>query len=89
MKYTMKPTLYSKLVKQFKEIGFKVEEGEWAETVGYKTPTMEYWFDVIQDKGNFRVRTHFYFKNTLNQLHDMQIFTSDIVLEEKNIKRLI
>jgi len=85
----MKLTLYSKLAEQFREMGFVVEQNDWTEPVGYKKPTKEYWLDVIQDKGNQRIRMHYWFANNLNKIEDFQIFTSELVVEEQNTKRFL
>lgn len=89
--------LYDKLIAQFKELGFTVEEGSWIEPVGYKVPTIEYFFDVVKNNMNPRssigtkISVHYYFKNNKNKLHSFQIYHSEIKLveTESNMKRLL
>ena len=85
----MKKTLYDTLKETYETQGLKIEEGSWREPVGYKKPTMEYWFDVwipVRDSG--RITLHYFFKDNKNVLDSFNIYTSDLVIHEDNIEKI-
>ena len=85
----MKKTLYDTLKETYEKQGFIIEEDSWIESVGYKKPTKEYWFDVqIPVKGSKRITIHYFFKDNKNVLDSFNMYTSDLVLEEINIEKI-
>lgn len=84
-----KKTLYSTLVKNFKKLGYVVEEDSWIELVGYDEPTREYWFDVVIKQTNkVKVVQHYFFRNDKNTIMEISIWKSKIEIVESMAKKL-
>lgn len=78
-----KTTLYDKLLQNFKDLGHTVVEDSWTETIGYKKPTEEFWFDVVvEDNSKERLSLHYYFKNNLNKIDHVQLFKVEYKIVE-------
>ena len=85
----MKKTLYDTLKETYEKQGFIIEEDSWIESVGYKKPTQEYWFDVqISIRGNKRITLHYFFIDNKNVLDSFNMYTSDLVLEDIYIEKI-
>ena len=84
-----KVTLYKSLIKKYKEMGYKVNKGNWVESIGYDVPTKEYWFDITLKKTKKSETTlHFYFKADKNKLADIEMWVTTFGINGINDKRL-
>lgn len=84
-----KKTLYSELVKNFKELGYVVEEDSWIENVGYDEPTREYWFDVVvKQTNNKKIVNHYFFGCNKNKITEISTWKSKIEVVESMAKKL-
>ena len=81
----MKKTIYDVLLQNFIQNGMEVEEGSWVETVGYKKPTTEYWFDVILRDDDKKLLLHYYFKNNKNNIHYFKMYETIIEMVEREV----
>lgn len=84
-KVAMKKTIYDVLLENFIKNGMEVEEGSWVETVGYKKPTTEYWFDVILRYDDKKFSLHYYFKNNKNNIHYFKMYETIIEMVEREV----
>ncbi len=85
-----KVTLYKSLIKKYKDMGYKVNKGNWVESVGYNTPTKEYWFDVTLKKTKKSETTiHFYFKADKNKVSDIEMWETTFGVNGITDKRIL
>ena len=84
-----KKTLYDRLLENFKEMGYEVEEGGWTEAVGYKKPTPEFWFDVTvsEEKYKYKQVLHYWFGSNKNKILSVDCWRVELkVVEGDTIK---
>lgn len=84
-----KVSLYKSLAKKYKDMGYKVNKGHWIESVGYDTPTKEYWFDItLKQTKKVEVTMHFYFKADKNSTPEVQMWETTFRVGGVTDKRL-
>ena len=70
-----KVSLYTSLAKKFKGLGYRVNKGNYLETVGYDFPTKQYWFDVtLFKKKKIKTTMHFYFGANKSRKPEVEIW---------------
>lgn len=85
-----KVTLYKSLTKKYKDLGYKVNKGSWIESVGYDTPTKEYWFGItLKQTKKVETTLHFYFKADKNNTPEVQMWETTFRSEGITDKRLL
>jgi hypothetical protein len=83
-----KKTLYATLLEQFINAGYKVEEGEWEEGLGYDQPTTEYWFDLKVTKDDNLFTMNYWFGSDLNTLKSVEVWRSRLEIVETDEVKL-
>ena len=85
-----KKTLYDRLLENFKELGYEVEEGGWIEAVGYKKPTPEFWFDVTVSEEEYKYKQvlHYWFGSNKNKILSVDCWRTELKVVEGEIIKL-
>jgi len=84
-----KKTLYDQLLENFKELGYEIEEGSWTESVGYKNPTLEFWFDIVvsEEHSKYKQVLHYWFGSNKNKIKSIECWkTSYKIVVKDEIK---
>jgi hypothetical protein len=85
-----KVSLYKSLAKKFKGLGYRVNKGNYLETVGYDFPTKQYWFDVtLFKKKKIKTTMHFYFGDNRNGKPEIEIWETLKIFGNITDKRIL